>query len=77
MHFRLTVKEVWQASGISMQMLSHRAELDYKTVQRLIHDPQRNADLETLARVAFGLGVDISALIHSHPPVEQRQSSDE
>ena len=70
MHFRLKVKEIWEASGISMQMLSHRAELDYKTVQRLIHDPQRNADLETLARVARVLRVDVSALIRSEPLIE-------
>lgn len=69
-HFRLLVKEAWQASGISMQMLSHRAELDYKTVQRLIRNPQRNVDMETLARVAFALGVDVSTLVRSETPKE-------
>ena len=73
-HFRLKVREVWSASGMSMQMLSHRAELDYKTVQRIINNPQRNADIETLARIADALNVDVSTLIRSEPPIEPTHS---
>ncbi len=75
LHFRLKVREAWAASGMSMQMLSHRSELDYKTVQRLVRDPERNADLETLARIAMGLQVDVSTLIRSEPPIEPVSSS--
>ena len=69
-HFRLLVREALRSSGMSMQKLSHKAELDYKTVQRLVRDPRRNVDMETLARVAYALGVDVSTLVRSETSEE-------
>ena len=42
---RLRVKEVAQAKGIGMAKLSRMADLSYRTVQSVWHNPQHDVSL--------------------------------
>ena len=53
---RLKVKEVAEARGFSMAKLARRADIDYKTVQRIYHDPLREVTLEGLEPAASHAG---------------------
>ncbi len=64
---RLKVKEVAEAQGLSMARLARRADIDFKTVQRIFHDPYREVGTGTLDRIAKALGVDVRELIESVP----------
>ena len=64
---RLKVKEVAEARGFSMAKLARRADIDYKTVQRIYHDPLREVTTTTLDRLAKALDVDVRELIESVP----------
>ncbi len=64
---RLKVKEVAEAKGFSMAKLARRADIDYKTVQRIYHDPLREVTTTTLDRLAKALDVDVRELIESVP----------
>lgn len=63
--FRLKVREVAKARGMSQRQLVLRSELDIKTVQWVFRDDHANITMITLDRIAVTLGVDISELIES------------
>ncbi len=67
---RLKIKEVAQQKGLSMAKLARRADMDFKTVQRIFHDPYRDIPLSTLARLAKALNVPSSELIEDVPDPE-------
>jgi DNA-binding Xre family transcriptional regulator len=64
---RLKVREVAEAKGMSMARLARRADIDYKTVQRIYRDPLREVTTTTLDKLAKALGVDVNELIESVP----------
>lgn len=66
----IKVIEVITEKGLSMAKLARKADMDYKTVQRLCRDPYRNVDIHTLGRLADALEVDVSQLIESTIPKE-------
>jgi transcriptional regulator with XRE-family HTH domain len=60
---RLRVKEVAQAKGISQRKLFFRSEVDLRTIQKIYKNPYTNITIETLAKLAKGLGVSSCELI--------------
>ena len=64
---RLRVKEVLEAKGISVAKLARKADLDNRTVYRIIHDPYAEITTVTLGRLADALGVSVKDLIEDAP----------
>lgn len=62
---RLRVKEVAKQKGLSMARLARRADIDYKTVQRIFRDPYREVTTTTLDKLATALEVPVTDLIES------------
>lgn len=62
---RLRVKEVAAQKGLSMAKLARRADIDYKTVQRIFRDPYREVTTTTLDKLATALEVPVTDLIES------------
>jgi transcriptional regulator with XRE-family HTH domain len=72
---RLKVKEIAEAKGVNMSQLSRRADLAYRTISQLWHNPGHDASLSTLAKIAKVLDVSIHDLISEEedeePPTAQ------
>ena len=68
MAFRLHMDEVRQQKGLSMSELSRRSGIDFKTVKELCRNPERNTTIETMARLAWALGVTMDALVEVREP---------
>ena len=64
---RLRVKEVAQARGFTMARLHRAADINLKTIQAIWHNPQHDASLNTLDKIAKALGVPITELIEDVP----------
>lgn len=64
---RLRVKEVAQEKGFTMTKLQRVADINLKTIQAIWHNPQHDASLKTLDKIAKALGVPITALIEDVP----------
>ena len=64
---RLRVKEVAQAKGIGMAKLSRMADLSYRTVQSVWHNPQHDVSFFTLDKIAKALDVPVTDLIEDVP----------
>ncbi|HLX57551.1 MAG TPA: helix-turn-helix transcriptional regulator [Ktedonobacteraceae bacterium] len=64
---RLRVKEVAQAKGFSMARLQRLADINLKTIQAIWHNPQHDASLKTLDKIAKALGAPITELIEDVP----------
>ena len=60
---RLLVKEVIEAKGISVASIARKADLDNKTVYRVVHDPFAEITTVTLGRLAEALEVSAKDLI--------------
>jgi DNA-binding Xre family transcriptional regulator len=67
---RLKIKEVAALKGFSMAKLARRADIDYKTVQRIFRDPYREVTTTTLDKLATALNVPVTDLLESVPVVE-------
>ncbi|MBO0779001.1 MAG: helix-turn-helix transcriptional regulator [Ktedonobacteraceae bacterium] len=63
--FRLKVREVAKQKGVSQRQLFFRSGVDIKTIQKMFRDPHTVVTVETLARLAKVLEVDVSELIES------------
>ncbi len=59
---KLRIKEVAEAKGFTQTKLSRQAELQYPTVHGLWTNPYRDASINTLAKIARALRVDIREL---------------
>jgi transcriptional regulator with XRE-family HTH domain len=73
--FRLKVREIAEQKGISQRQLFLRSGVDIRTVRRIWHDPHAGVTVETLAKLARVLGVDVSELIESEddsPPTDDQ-----
>lgn len=64
---RLRVKEVAQEKGFTMARLHRAADINLKTMQVIWHNPQHDASLSTLDKIAKALGVPITELIEDVP----------
>ena len=69
--YRLKVREIAEAQGLSRNKLSHLAVVDIKVIRRIFNNPQESISLPTLDRLAQALHVDISDLIESVPDTSQ------
>ncbi len=67
---RLRVKEVAQSRGFTMARLQRVADINLKTIQAIWHNPQHDASLKTLDKLAMALGVPITELIEDVPEVQ-------
>ncbi|GHO82389.1 helix-turn-helix domain-containing protein [Dictyobacter formicarum] len=65
---RLRVKEVAEEKGISIAKLARKADLDNRTVYRIVHDPFAEITTITLARLAEALEVSVKDLVEDVPP---------
>jgi transcriptional regulator with XRE-family HTH domain len=65
--FRIKVKEVAEAKGMSQRQLFLRSGVDITTIRKLFRYPHTVVTVETLTRLAKVLGVDVSELIESVP----------
>jgi transcriptional regulator with XRE-family HTH domain len=59
---RIRLKEVLQEKGMSMSMLSHKSEVSFSTISRIINDRNYSPTLNTLEKLAKALNVEISDL---------------
>ena len=64
---RLRVKEIAVEKGMSIASLARKADLDNRTVYRIVHDPFAEITTVTLGRLARGLGVSVKDLIEDAP----------
>ena len=64
---RLRVKEVAQARGFTQARLHRAADINLKTIQAIWHNPQHDASLKTLDKIAKVLGVPVTELIEDVP----------
>jgi DNA-binding Xre family transcriptional regulator len=60
---RLRVKEVAEAKGINMTLLSHKSYVALNTIRAMYHNPYRTVNTDTLQRLADALGVSVFDLI--------------
>ncbi len=63
----LKVKEIGEQKGFNQSTLSRKADVDFKTVQRLFRDPARDISVSTLAKIARALKVDVNDLLEVIP----------
>jgi DNA-binding Xre family transcriptional regulator len=63
--YRLKVKEIAGLKGISQRQLFLRSGVDIRTVRRIFQHPDAVVTVETLAKLAKVLEVDVSELIES------------
>jgi transcriptional regulator with XRE-family HTH domain len=68
--YRLKVKDVAVAKGMSQRQLFLQSGVDIRTVRRIFRDPHAVINVETLDKLAMALGVDVSELIESEHPEE-------
>lgn len=59
---KFIIREIAQEKGISQNMLSHRAQLDVKTIQRLYRESHPDVSIYTLEKIADALGVKVKDL---------------
>jgi DNA-binding Xre family transcriptional regulator len=72
--YRLKVKEVAEAKGISMRKLFMRSEVDIQIVRRVFRTPYNTGlTLATLDKFAKVLGVNINELVESVYEDDQEQ----
>jgi transcriptional regulator with XRE-family HTH domain len=71
---RLRVKEVAEEKGLSMAKLARKADIDFKTVQRIFHDPYRDISLSTLDKLATALEIPANNLIETISTKEHTQN---
>ena len=59
---RLKVREIAEQKKLSMTRLSRIADVNYKTIQAIFHDPYRDVAYSTLLKLSKALGVSINEL---------------
>jgi DNA-binding Xre family transcriptional regulator len=64
---RLRVKEVAEAQGVNMTLLSHKSYVALNTIRAMYRNPYRTVNTDTLQRLADALGVSVFALLEEVP----------
>jgi DNA-binding Xre family transcriptional regulator len=73
--YRLRVREIAEAKGISMSKLQRDADIAFRTVKLIFRDPYRDINLSTLDKLAQALGVRICDLIEETPGASEAGES--
>lgn len=60
---RLKIKEVAESKGYNMSSLSRATDISFNTIRRLWRHPERNANIDTLSKIARVLDVSVSDLM--------------
>ncbi|MBA2285578.1 MAG: helix-turn-helix transcriptional regulator [Ktedonobacteraceae bacterium] len=63
MKIRLKARELAEEKGFNQSSLSRKANVDFKTIQRLFRDPYRDISVSTLVKIARALKVDMHDLV--------------
>ncbi len=63
MALRHRIREVAESKGFSRMKLSRTSDTNYKTIDRLWHDPYRVIQSDILYRIAKALGVSVADLL--------------
>ena len=63
MKVKVLVKEHLDKTGWSIAKLARKADLDYKTVSRLIENPRAEATTHTLGQLAEAFEVSVKDLV--------------
>jgi DNA-binding Xre family transcriptional regulator len=74
---RLKVKEVAEAKGISMTMLSHKSYVAINTIRTIFRNPYRTVNTETLERLAEALDVSVFDLMEEVPNEQAKRDRQE
>jgi DNA-binding Xre family transcriptional regulator len=72
---RLRVKEIAEAKGMSIAKLARKADLDNRTVYRVVHDPFAEITTVTLGRLAEALEVSVKDLVEDAPHALSNEQS--
>ncbi|TMC20955.1 MAG: helix-turn-helix transcriptional regulator [Chloroflexi bacterium] len=72
---RLRVKEIAEAKGMSIAKLARKADLDNRTVYRIVHDPFAEITTITLGRLAEALEVSVKDLVEDAPKLPTGKES--
>jgi len=67
---RLRVKEIAEAKGLTIPKLARKADLDDRTVYRIVHNPYAEITTITLGRLAEALEVSVKDLVEDGPGPE-------
>ena len=73
-YYRLKVKEIAAKRGISQRQLFFKTAVDPNVIRKIFND-DANPTIDTLARLARGLGCDVSELIESVIPEDDEQQN--
>ena len=73
--YRLKVREIAEAKGVSMSKLQRDADIAFRTVKLIFRDPHRDINLSTLDKLAQALGVRICDLIDETPCEPKNEKS--
>jgi transcriptional regulator with XRE-family HTH domain len=65
--YRLKVKSIAQARGLSQGKVARMCDVDENIIQKIYRNPSVSITLHTLDKIAMGLDVDIRELIESIP----------
>lgn len=71
MAVKIKLKEITEIKGVSQRQLSLKSGIDIKSVQRIMRNSFTIVTTETLGKFAEILGIDVSALLESDPPLSQ------
>ena len=76
---RLKVKEVAEAKGMSITLLSHKTYLALNTIRSIFRDPYRPINTAILKRLADALGTPIFDLMEEVPDdiTQEEEASDD
>lgn len=74
---RLRVSEIARMRGMTQGGLSRKANIDVKTLRRILRNPMEIVTTETLDKLATALNVDASLLIESDPPLPKTIEADQ
>ena len=61
--FGSRIKQFRQDQGISAEELSRRSGVNMKTIYQIEHSDQENPRIDTIQRIADGLGVSLTDLL--------------
>ncbi len=59
----IRLREIAQQKGLDIAKISRRADLNYKTVFQLWHDPHRDVSMHTLEKMAKAMDIRVIDLL--------------
>ncbi|MBA2679539.1 MAG: helix-turn-helix transcriptional regulator [Ktedonobacteraceae bacterium] len=71
--YRLRVKELAEARGFDQSKLQRKANIAFRTITKIWHNPELDVQLSTLDKIAQALGVNLTDLIDDLPSSTHQQ----